>query len=129
MEMTMKTAKLFFKTTCLFTAAILTGCTADVAQEEEKNKEPNPAATNITFTSENPSTRTSITHSIGDGARPFWSVGDRIWVKDVNGKWQKVAKEHSAKICLMVYSRFHRVHSVTIVKLITLVLMEQKATW
>lgn len=89
MEMTMKTAKLFFKTTCLFTAAILTGCTADVAQEEEKNKEPNPAATNITFTSENPSTRTSITHSIGDGARPFWSVGDRIWVKDVNGKWQK----------------------------------------
>ena len=45
MEMTMKTAKLFFKTTCLFTAAILTGCTADVAQEEEKNKEPNPAAT------------------------------------------------------------------------------------
>lgn len=89
MEMTMKTAKLFFKTTCLFTAAILTGCTADVAQEEEKNKEPNPTATNITFTSENPSTRTSITHSIGDGARPFWSVGDRIWVKDVNGKWQK----------------------------------------
>lgn len=89
MEMTMKTAKLFFKTTCLFTAAILTGCTADVAQEEEKNKEPNPAATNITFTSENPSTRTSITHSIGDGATPFWSVGDRIWVKDVNGTWQK----------------------------------------
>ena len=89
MEMTMKTAKLFFKTTCLFTAAILTGCTADVAQEEEKNKEPNPTATNITFTSENPSTRTSITHSIGDGATPFWSTGDRIWVKDVNGKWQK----------------------------------------
>ena len=85
----MKTAKLFFKTTCLFTAAILTGCTADVAQEEEKNKEPNPTATNITFTSENPSTRTSITHSIGDGATPFWSVGDRIWVKDVNGTWQK----------------------------------------
>lgn len=85
----MKTAKLFFKTTCLFTAAILTGCTADVAQEEEKNKEPNPAATNITFTSENPSTRTSITHSIGKGATPFWSTGDRIWVKDVNGKWQK----------------------------------------
>ncbi|WP_232620361.1 PQQ-binding-like beta-propeller repeat protein [Prevotella intermedia] len=89
MEMTMKTAKLFFKTTCLITAAILTGCTADVAQEEEKNKEPNPTATNITFTSENPSTRTSITHSIGDGATPFWSTGDRIWVKDVNGKWQK----------------------------------------
>ncbi|PJF01417.1 hypothetical protein CUB97_00590 [Prevotella intermedia] len=87
--MTMKTAKLFFKTTCLITAAILTGCTADVAQEEEKNKEPNPTATNITFTSENPSTRTSITHSIGDGATPFWSTGDRIWVKDVNGKWQK----------------------------------------
>ena len=89
MEMTMKTAKLFFKTTCLITAAILTGCTADVAQEEEKNKEPNPAATNITFTSENPSTRTSITHSIGNGATPFWSTGDKIWVKDVNGTWQK----------------------------------------
>ena len=89
MEMTMKTAKLFFKTTCLITAAILTGCTADVAQEEEKNKEPNPTATNITFTSENPSTRTSITHSIGNGATPFWSTGDKIWVKDVNGTWQK----------------------------------------
>lgn len=89
MEMTMKTAKLFFKTTCLITAAILTGCTADVAQEEEKNKEPNPTATNITFTSENPSTRTSITHSIGNGATPFWSERDRIWVKDVNGTWQK----------------------------------------
>ena len=89
MEMTMKIAKLFFKTTCLITAAILTGCTADVAQEEEKNKEPNPTATNITFTSENPSTRTSITHSIGNGATPFWSERDRIWVKDVNGTWQK----------------------------------------
>ncbi|WP_232528145.1 hypothetical protein [Prevotella intermedia] len=89
MEMTMKTAKLFFKTTCLFMAAILTGCTADVVQEEEKNKEPNPAATDITFTSENPSTRTSITHSIGNGATPFWSERDRIWVKDVNGTWQK----------------------------------------
>lgn len=89
MEMTMKTAKLFFKTTCLFTAAILTGCTADVAQEEEKNKEPNPAATNITFTSENPSTRTSITHSIGNGATPFWSTGDKIWVKNVSNQWQQ----------------------------------------
>lgn len=89
MEMTMKTVKLFFKTTCLFTAAILTGCTADVAQEEEKNKEPNPAATNITFTSENPSTRTSITHSIGNGATPFWSTGDRIWVKNVSNQWQQ----------------------------------------
>lgn len=89
MEMTMKTVKLFFKTTCLFTAAILTGCTADVAQEEEKNKEPNPAATNITFTSENPSTRTSITHSIGKGATPFWSTGDRIWVKNVSNQWQQ----------------------------------------
>jgi lipoprotein len=89
MEMTMKTVKLFFKTTCLFTAAILTGCTADVAQEEEKNKEPNPAATNITFTSENPSTRTSITHSIGKGATPFWSTGDRIWVKSVSNQWQQ----------------------------------------
>ena len=89
MEMTMKTAKLFFKTTCLITAAILTGCTADVAQEEEKNKEPNPAATNITFTSENPSTRTSITHSIGNGATPFWSTGDKIWVKDVTNQWKQ----------------------------------------
>lgn len=89
MEMTMKTAKLFFKATCLFTAAILTGCTADVAQEEEKNKEPNPAATNITFTSENPSTRTSITHSIGNGATPFWSTGDKIWVKDVTNQWRQ----------------------------------------
>lgn len=89
MEMTMKTVKLFFKTTCLITAAILTGCTADVAQEEEKNKEPNPAATNITFTSENPSTRTSITHSIGNGATPFWSTGDKIWVKDVTNQWQQ----------------------------------------
>lgn len=89
MEMTMKTVKLFFKTTCLFTAAILTGCTADVAQEEEKNKEPNPAAINITFTSENPSTRTSITHSIGKGATPFWSTGDRIWVKSVSNQWQQ----------------------------------------
>ena len=89
MEMTMKTAKLFFKTTCLFTAAILTGCTADVTQEEKKNKEPNPTATNITFTSENPSTRTSITHSIGNGATPFWSTGDKIWVKDVTNQWQQ----------------------------------------
>lgn len=42
MEMTMKTVKLFFKTTCLFTAAILTGCTADVAQEEEKKQRTEP---------------------------------------------------------------------------------------
>ena len=58
-------------------------------KKRKKNKEPNPAATNITFTSENPSTRTSITHSIGNGATPFWSTGDRIWVKNVSNQWQQ----------------------------------------
>ena len=30
-------------------------------------------------------TRTSITHTIGNGAIAYWSSGDKIWVKDNSG--------------------------------------------
>ena len=34
-------------------------------------------------------TRTSITHTPGQGADAYWTSDDFIWVKDKNGTWQK----------------------------------------
>lgn len=89
----MKTGELFFKAACLVTTvAMLTGCTADIVQDGERNKETNATTANVTFTSENPPTRTNLTHSIGKGATAFWSEKDKIWAKDVNNQWKQSGK-------------------------------------
>ncbi len=38
-----------------------------------------------------PQTRTSITHVIGQGAKPYWSTGDKIWVEDTGGTFRQSA--------------------------------------
>lgn len=49
----------------------------------------------VTFESENPMpkakspARTSIDHRLGLGAMPYWSTGDKIWVKDTNGYFRQ----------------------------------------
>lgn len=102
----MKKSNVFFKTAFLLTTAVLIGCSSDeVAQNEKQNgSNGNSLAKTVTFTGENilptrisatkaqsqdPTTRTWITHTVGNGAKAFWSTGDKIWVKDVYGKFQK----------------------------------------
>ena len=102
----MKKSNVFFKTAFLLTTAVLIGCSSDeVAQNEKQNgNNGNSLAKTVTFTGENilptrisatktqsqdPTTRTWITHTVGNGAKAFWSTGDKIWVKDVYGKFQK----------------------------------------
>ena len=91
----MKTSKLFFKTTILLTAVALAGCAGDDAVQGEKQGSGKATANNVTFIGESvqptransPATRTSLTHSIGNGATPYWSTGDKIWAKDNYGRW------------------------------------------
>lgn len=91
----MKTSKLLFKTTILLTAVALAGCAGDDAVQGEKQGSGKATANNVTFIGESvqptransPATRTSLTHSIGNGATPYWSTGDKIWAKDNYGRW------------------------------------------
>jgi len=101
----MKKSNVFFKTAFLLTTAVLIGCSGDeVAQNEKQNgNNGNSLAKTVTFTGENilptripatktqsqdPTTRTWITHTVGNGAKAFWSTGDKIWVKDIYDKFQ-----------------------------------------
>lgn len=88
--------KKFFQAAVLFTAAIFAGCTNDDATKlEGKSEQSTMLNSSVTFTSEVPaapsvpSLRTIIAHSFGLGATPYWSVGDKIWVKDNGGQFQQ----------------------------------------
>ena len=102
----MKKSNVFFKTAFLLTTAVLIGCSGDeVAQNEKQNgSNGNSLAKTVTFTGENilptrisatktqsqdPTTRTWITHTVGNGAKAFWSTGDKIWVKDIHGDFKE----------------------------------------
>lgn len=102
----MKKSNVFFKTAFLLTTAVLIGCSSDeVAQNEKQNgNNGNSLAKTVTFTGENilptrisatktqsqdPTTRTWITHTVGNGAKAFWSTGDKIWVKDIHGNFKE----------------------------------------
>lgn len=84
----MKKSNVFFKTAFLLTTAVLIGCSSDeVAQNEKQNgNNGNSLAKTVTFTGENilptrisatktqsqdPTTRTWITHTVEMGLRPF----------------------------------------------------------
>ena len=102
----MKKSNVFFLTAFLLTTAVLIGCSSDeVAQNEKQNgNNGNSLAKTVTFTGENilptrisatktqsqdPTTRTWITHTVGNGAKAFWSTGDKIWVKDIYGNFKE----------------------------------------
>ena len=88
--------KNFFQAAVLFTAAVLAGCTNDyVVKLDGKSEQPTMHSSSVTFTSETaaaqpvPSLRTIIAHSLGLGATPYWSAGDKIWVKDNGGQFRQ----------------------------------------
>lgn len=104
--MMMRTSNIFLKTAFLFTAVALASCSSDdIAQSgKQDGSNSNVVANTTTFTGEYmppthtsedvkaqlqaPATRTSITHTIGEGATAFWSAGDKVWIQDNNGDWQ-----------------------------------------
>lgn len=80
-------------------ALLATGCaTDDLAQAggetQGAQERPSDAITFTGGTAENRATapaltRTSITHTLGQGAEARWSTGDRIWVKDDGGTFRQ----------------------------------------
>ena len=85
-----KTRLLSFAAFCGLTFAFASCANEDVAQnpnntDNDKNL--------TTFTAGDPSTRTSME---SDG-KFFWEAGDKIWVKDDNGTWQRSSNAPTAK--------------------------------
>lgn len=88
--------KYLFHSALLFTVVMFTSCANDTTtQAEDAQNKLITKGTTVTFASENsasqdePMTRTSIQHNLGNGAMPYWSTGDKIWVKDTNGNFQQ----------------------------------------
>lgn len=80
----------------LLTAVLFAGCANDeTIRNEGTQKRTQTETAAVTFTCKSassqakPMTRTSIKHSLGNGAAPYWSTGDRIWVKDTDGNFQQ----------------------------------------
>ena len=85
-----KTRLLSFAAFCGLTLAFASCANEDVAQnpnntDNDKNL--------TTFSAGDPSTRTSME---SDG-KFFWEAGDKIWVKDDNGTWQRSSNAPTAK--------------------------------
>ena len=85
-----KTRLLSFAAFCGLTFAFVSCANEDVAQnpnntDNDKNL--------TTFSAGDPSTRTSME---SDG-KFFWETGDKIWVKDDNGTWQRSSNAPTAK--------------------------------
>ena len=85
-----KTRLLSFAAFCGLTFAFASCANEDVAQnpnntDNDKNL--------TTFSAGDPSTRTSME---SDG-KFFWETGDKIWVKDDNGTWQRSSNAPTAK--------------------------------
>ena len=80
----------------LLTVTAFASCAnEDVAQDENKQAQNATSAPVVTFTGErdiaqvSPTSRTTIKHALGQGATPYWSTGDKIWVKDTNGAFKQ----------------------------------------
>ena len=85
-----KTRLLSFAAFCGLTFAFVSCANEDVTQnpnntDNDKNL--------TTFTAGDPTTRTSME---SDG-KFFWEAGDKIWVKDDNGTWQRSSNAPTAK--------------------------------
>ena len=90
----------------LLATAILAACSSEsiVESNEKKNEKETPQA-GVIFTTDvpkteakretlsdedgNAQTRTSITHTPGQGADASWTSDDFIWVKNKNGEWKQ----------------------------------------
>ena len=80
----------------LCAAVALAGCSNDETSQTGKLQDKvMGTASTVTFSTENSTTqattmtRTSISHNINNGATPYWSAGDKIWVKDTDGNFRQ----------------------------------------
>lgn len=99
--------KIFYKIS-LFIAGIglFAACTSDDTVLQKTNDLKTPAgvtfaiseskaafnghvSTKATGEMQDARTRTSITHTLNNGAEAYWEASDYIWVKDNTGTWQK----------------------------------------
>ncbi|PTL25652.1 hypothetical protein C3V39_00315 [Prevotella sp. oral taxon 820] len=88
--------KHLFHAALLLTAMVLAGCANDeTTQVEDTQIKTATETVAVTFMNEEPAaqaeptTRTSIQHSFGNGATPYWSADDKIWVKDTEGNFRQ----------------------------------------
>lgn len=80
----------------MIVVATLIGCAGeDIAQTSGTQSNGKGTVHIVTFTSEGPAvqadgmTRSSITHTQGQGATPYWSAGDKVWVKATDGAFKQ----------------------------------------
>ena len=85
-----KTRLLSFAAFCGLTFAFASCANEDVAQNSNNTDNDKNLTT---FTAGDPSTRTSMQ---SDG-KFFWEAGDKIWVKDDDGTWQRSSNAPTAK--------------------------------
>mgnify|MGYP001749432400 FL=1 len=85
-----------FHSVMLCAAVALAGCSNDeTSQTGELQDKVMGTASTVTFSTESSATqattmtRTSISHNINNGATPYWSAGDKIWVKDTDGNFKQ----------------------------------------
>ena len=103
--------KTYFNAALLCLAAgLLAACADDIMGDGNKDKQAKEEVKGVHFTINEPrlssktrsavlgdgdgnsatgKTRTGIKHTPGQGAEAYWSEGDRIWVQDKNGNWQR----------------------------------------
>ncbi|QUB76729.1 MULTISPECIES: fimbrillin family protein [Prevotella] len=85
-----------FHSVMLCAAVALAGCSNDETSQTGKLQDKvMGTASTVTFSTESSATqattmtRTSISHNINNGATPYWSAGDKIWVKDTDGNFKQ----------------------------------------
>ena len=65
---------------CAF-LALWTGCAGEMGDKDKDNTQPTQPETFTTFaTQATVPTRTTLNHTIGNGADVFWEAGDNIWI-------------------------------------------------
>ena len=104
----MKMKRLIKASMLLMVATLFAACASeDITQDKKKENGTEAPKGGVIFAANGPKTsakrlsigdedefagaktRTSITHTPGQGADAYWTSDDFIWVKDRNGTWQK----------------------------------------
>lgn len=98
----------YFKTLLIFAAVSIISACSDKDIDANNGKEDHKEVKGVLFTVDSPKasaklgfvadeednilgarTRTTIKHTVGNGADAYWESTDKIWVKDKNGNWRQ----------------------------------------
>ena len=79
--------KIKFNVLTLFACAFLvlwTGCASEMGDNDKDKAHPTQPETFTTFAAQAMvPTRTTLSHTIGNGADVFWEAGDNIWIDQI----------------------------------------------